>query len=522
MTTCSTLSLERLVEQIPMRYPGPGGAIAIIKDSRVLVRHSWGYANVEQRVPFTPSSLFRICSITKQFTCSVLLQAFADPSVLDDDLRALLPNLVGRCPSTLHLCHNQSGLRDYWALAMLQGAPVEGVFSDQDATQLFTDTRSLQFHPGAKYSYSNGNFRLISNLLENRLGSNFGVLVREKIFSRVGMETAFLASDTSAMPDSTEGYEGDPTSGFRPALNRIVWTGDAGIGASLDDLIAWELYFDRNRDVAGSSPARLLEPVVFADGRPAIYGFGLRRAIERGRLFTGHAGGLRGWRSQRLYLPEDRLSVVVLFNHMADATAAAMDLAWAALGEPDPPKKDSGAKTPAWLGSYVDPQTGLLARIEATPAGKIKLRYGQSAEMLDPDETSARNGSTQLAFTQDGLKMARLVENVETTLALCEGPAKPDIQGRFRCDELGSELEIANAGGTLYGAFSGKLGRGQMEQLSPIGPDVWALPCQRALDFAPPGDWTLLVQRDDSGAPRQLVVGCWLARNLQYEKISVL
>jgi len=115
--------------------------------------------------------------------------------------------------------------------------------------------------------------------------------------------------------------------------------------------------------------------------------------------------------------------------------------------------------------------------------------------------------------------MVRLIENVETTLQPCDGAEKQDIQGLYRCDELGSELEIVDAGGTLYGAFSGSLGRGQMEQLSPIGLDVWALPCHRALDFTPPGDWTVLVQRDGIGAPRQLVVGCWLARNLRYDRI---
>jgi len=56
-----------------------------------------------------------------------------------------------------------------------------------------------------------------------------------------------------------------------------------------------------------------------------------------------------------------------------------------------------------------------------------------------------------------------------------------------------------------------------MEMLEPIGPDLWALPCPRALDHAPPGDWTLAFRRED-GAITGVQVGCWLARGLDYAR----
>ena len=120
--------LEAVIKDLPKAFAGPGGAVAVLKDGEVLARHAWGWANVERRSPFTPSTLFRICSITKQFTCALLLDAFPDPTVLDGDVRARLPKLAGPAPGALHLAHNQSGLRDYWAVAMLHGAPAESVF----------------------------------------------------------------------------------------------------------------------------------------------------------------------------------------------------------------------------------------------------------------------------------------------------------------------------------------------------------------------------------------------------------
>ena len=200
MSTDIAARLDRVVEGLPRAYPGPGGAVAVLKDGEVLVRHAWGFANAERRIPFTPRSLFRMCSITKQFTCALVLDAFPDPTVLDGDVRARLPNLEGAAPGALHLCHNQSGLRDYWAVAMLHGSPVEAPFGDLEAAEVIRRTRTLHFQPGTRFSYVNQNFRLLCDILQDRAGISFAELLRTRLFDRIGMDTAFLAADTRAMP----------------------------------------------------------------------------------------------------------------------------------------------------------------------------------------------------------------------------------------------------------------------------------------------------------------------------------
>ncbi len=519
--------LDRLLETLPRRYPGPGGAVAVLRDGAVLARHAWGWANAERRIPFTPRTLFRMCSITKQFTCALLLDLHPDPSALDPDVSARLPLLQEPPPSTLHLAHNQSGLRDYWALAMLHGAMPEQPFGDAEAARVIGATRTLHFAPGTRYSYGNGNFRILSDILGERAGRPFADLLRERLLAPAGMETAFLAADTRAMPDSTEGYEGNPATGFRAAENRVLWTGDAGLGASLDDMIAWERHLDATRDDPASPYARIAVPTHFADGAPAPYGFGLNRRSELGRAATAHGGALRGWRSHRAYLPAERLSAVVLFNHLADAHAAAVDLLAAALGEDRPPPPGPIGQ-PDWLGAYLDPETGLAARIDPAGEGRVRLRHGHSPETLDlrPDGTAGGiDGGTRLRPTSDGPPgdgpwMDRPHENRSPRLRRLDGAPTPDIAGRYRCAELDAELTVADSGGVLHGACSGFLGGGRMEALDPIGPDVWALPCPRALDHTPPGDWTLRVRRDAAGRVAGLEVGCWLARRLPYERVG--
>jgi D-aminopeptidase len=507
-----THALDSSLNTIPRAYPGPGGAIAVLRHGELLASHSWGWANAELRIPFTPKTLFRMCSITKQFTCGTVLSAFPDPTALNPNVAARLPLLEQQPPTALDLCHNQSGLRDYWAVAMLHGAPAESPFGDAEAARVIAGTRTLQFTPGTRYSYCNQNFRILSDIVQHRSGRGFAELLRTHMFEPAGMATAFLAAETSAMPDGTTGYEGTQETGFRPAINRILWTGDAGLGASLNDMIAWERHIDATRDNPTALYNRLSAPVTFANGAASAYGFGLSRRPQCGRPATGHGGALRGWRSHRVYLPAERISVVVMFNHPSDAHAAAEEILSALLGESK--QTPPALPPPPWLGAYIEPETGLSVRIDTAVNHQLRLRYGHAAERLDlqPDGT-ASNDAVTLRPEAGALRMHRPLENQSSLLQPCETAATPAIEGAYRCGELDATLTIENTAGQLYGAFSGCLGQGRMELLDPIAANVWALPCPRALDHTPPGDWTLRITGNDT-----IEVGCWLARGLTYSK----
>ena len=492
--------------------------MAVLRDGVVLAQHSWGWADIAQRIPFTAQTPFLICSITKQFTCSLLLDQFADPSVLDADLRALLPALGAGAPRVTDLAHNQSGLRDYWALTALCGADVEGRFALEDADGMIARTRSLQFAPGTRYSYCNQNFRLLSDLITQRTGLDFAEALRLRVFDRAGMPHARLSPDTSAVPDGTLGYEGSVEAGFRAAVNRIHWSGDVGIAASLEDLIAWERFTDATRDDQDGFFAKRSAPQRFRDGAPAFYGYGLARAMLLDHAITCHGGGLRGWRSFRMYAPGPRISVVVLFNHMADPRAAAAELFAAILDQPAPP---APKLLPQGLaGRYIEPETGLAVRLDPAGTGQMRLHFTTGADLLTAtDASSLAGGGVRVESRDDGVWMHRAVDNLHTRLVPVGGAAVPDMVGRFACAELGSVFTCADAGGVLYGAFSGHLGEGEMQPLQPYAQDIWLMPCPRALDYAAPGDWTVTVRRDNRGHVAGLTIGNWLARGLAYQRV---
>jgi D-aminopeptidase len=513
--------LDQVLKTLPQTYAGPGGAVAVIKDGKPILRHAWGFANAERRIPFTPKTLFRICSITKHFTCGLIVDAFPDVSQLDADVRARLPRLGDRAPTALHLLHNQSGLQDYWAVAMLHGALAETPFGNREAARLIGNTRSLQFTPGTRYSYANQNFRILSDILEARTGRPYAELVRDRIFDPVGMKTAFIAADTRSMPDGAEGYEGTVEGGFRPAANGMFWAGgDASIGATLDDMIAWEVFIDATRDDANSLYRRLSAPVDFSDGKPASYGFGLARETMFSRAVTRHGGALRGWRSQRLHMAAERLSVVVMFNHNASPGDAAKELV-AAILDVKEPTITSEPPVPAWFGTYVEPETGLSLRVGGK-GRNVTVQYlnGPVDLTLQADGSACEDGGMRLRPATDGLWFDVPEDNQSSRLVPANGVPQRDIAGSYHCADLDAFLTVADVGGALHGACSGVLGDGRMELLLPIGADLWAMPCPRGVDHFPPGDWTLAVQRDANRRITGIRVGCWLARQFHYVRVT--
>lgn len=519
MTQIDHAALDRALNLLPQRFRGPGGVAGVVKDGRVIAARSWGYADLNRRQAMTRDTRLPICSISKQFTCGVLLDSVADIATLDGQVRDFLPAYRDPLPTVAQLCHNQSGLRDYWALTVLHGATPEAEFRRGDALPLLARMQTGHFAPGSAYSYCNCNYRIVSELACRAADRPLAELYADRLFGPAGMETAILAADTRTPPDGVTGYEGNDDTGFLPARNGIWWEGDAGIAASLADMLAWEMFIDQTRDDPGGLYNRLSAPVAYADGSPAGYGFGLRRETVAGVQVTGHGGALRGFRCNRMHAAEQRLSVVVMFNHEGNAHLAASQLMAAAVGHNPPPAATTDPQ--GWNGLWLDRANGLAIRTTQDATG-ITLRYGTSPSRLTVTDDGAAT-ATDLRLWRNGeaLRMQRSAEHLEVEAH----PVPPvdwadpaPITGRWWCEELDAELTIDAQDGVAFAGFDGMLGSGPMERVHPLGEDLWIITTRRSMDAAPPGDWTVQAHRGGDGRITGLTVGCWLARNLRYTR----
>lgn len=519
MTEVDMAALERALDGLPDRLRGPGGVAGVVHEGRVIARRAWGYADLAARLPMTAGTRLPICSISKQFTCAVLLDQIADPTTLDGAVAQFLPQFQGVLPTMQQLANNQSGLRDYWALTVLQGAAPEQTFARSDALPLLARMKTGHFPPGTSYSYCNANFRILAEVIEQATGRALGDLLVERIFAPAGMVTAALLPDTRQTADGVVGYEGTDETGHIPAQNGIYWIGDAGVSAALDDMLAWEGFIDQTRDDPTGLYNRLSAPPSFANGAPAFYGNGLGRMTIGGLTVTGHGGALRGFRCKRLHVASERLSVVVMLNHEADAHGAAVGLIEAALGLPEVPHAPC---PPDWSGLAMDDMQGLLVRMTPGPQG-LTLSYGSDESLLQvTGDDQAAGGGVHLQRSATGLVLRREEENLTLTarpLTPTTGADGGPLAGRYWSAELDAELLITHRDGATFVGFQGMLGQGPMERMHAASPDIWVISTRRSMDAPAPGDWTVQVQRGTDGVVSDLVVGCWLARGITYRRI---
>lgn len=520
MVGINEVNLDQALDALPHLYRGPGGVAGVLRDGQPVAMRAWGYANVTAQRPMSVDTRLPICSISKQFTCAVLLDKFDDPEHLNGRVSDFLPNFTGSLPTITELCHNQSGLRDYWALSVLHGAYAEQGFGRNEGLPIFARMKTGHFEPGTSYSYCNGNFRLLSEIIESETGQTMDALYSEVIWKQAGMKTAVLNSDTRYPVDDVVGYEGNEQTGYFPADNRIFWIGDAGIAASLKDMLAYEQWIDKTRDDPDGLYGRLSAQPTFRDGQDASYGYGLAHMEVSGVKLTSHAGALRGLRAVRLHSAADRLSIVVIFNHEADMFGAAFNLLRAALDldTPTPVAMPDG-----WDGQWLCPETGLLIRLQTqAESGKLEFATFPDALVATPDGR-LQGAGTSLVRTDNGLEMHRKDENLTTVLESLErvtnAPGE-DLAGRYESAELEASMVIEARDGGVYGRFEGMLGAGIMEGIHPVGPDTWIVVTRRSLDAPAPGDWTLQVRRDESGGVTGFMLGCWLAREITYVKVS--
>src|SRR5688500_17735728 len=143
---------------------GPGCAVAVARDGRIVHENGYGMANLETGTPSTPASVFHLASVSKQFTAAAILTLARDGrSSLDDDIRRHLPELpdYGHRITIRHLLNHTSGLRDQWdLLGMARGRFEENRITEADVLEMATRQKSLNFTPGAEYLYSNTGYTL--------------------------------------------------------------------------------------------------------------------------------------------------------------------------------------------------------------------------------------------------------------------------------------------------------------------------------------------------------------------------
>jgi CubicO group peptidase (beta-lactamase class C family) len=188
----------------------PGAAIVITKDGKEIYAKGFGIANLEFEVPMTSKMIFRIASITKQFTAvATLLLEEKGKLKIHDDFRKYLPDYPdpGKVITIEHLLTNTSGIPDYVSF------PNHNKISQTKITtsgilDLFKD-KPLEFEPGEHYSYSSSGYNILGAIIENVSGMTYEEFVETEIFEKLNMNNSFYDHPDEIVKNKILGYVKD-------------------------------------------------------------------------------------------------------------------------------------------------------------------------------------------------------------------------------------------------------------------------------------------------------------------------
>ena len=288
---------------------------------------------MELGVPLEPKHVFRLGSITKQFTAvAILMLAEEGKLSLDDDITEHLPGYPtgGHRITIEDLLHHTSGIVSYTGMPEWRVLIREELEPDS-LIAIFRD-QPLEFEPGTEWSYSNSGYALLGRIIEVASGEGYAEFIRSRIFEPLGMADSYYGDPSRIIPNRAEGYERTET-GWRndDYLSMSSPYAAGALLSTVDDLDRWYDALEAGTLVEPALLDQAYTSARLADGRHAGYGYGWTIGDIAGYRSIEHGGGIPGFLTHALRVPQEDLLVIVLTNRVAQpgpaATALAAELA---------------------------------------------------------------------------------------------------------------------------------------------------------------------------------------------------
>ena len=319
MTTHETL--EAKVDQLFTEWnrpDSPGAALAVTKDSETIYKQGYGIANLEYDIPITPTTIFDIASVSKQFAAfAITTLAHEGALSLDDDIRTHLPDLpdFGYTITIRHLLHHTSGLRDWVQSLVIAGVAMEDVISFKHILKMARHQKALNFEPGEAYLYSNTGYNLLAEIVEKVTEDSFREWTDTNIFKPLAMtNTHFHDDHQMILKNRAYSYQVVENGAFKHAVNNTTALGSSSLYSTVEDLAKWILNFDDTQIGEQTVIAQMHQRGVLNNGEQISYALGLNIGEYRGLKTVGHSGSWRGFRSHLMRFPEQKFGVVILCN----------------------------------------------------------------------------------------------------------------------------------------------------------------------------------------------------------------
>jgi len=286
------------------------GAVLVATNGNVIFEKGYGLANREHGIANKTDTIFRLASVTKQFTAMCIL-------ILQEERKLNVTNLVSQyvedCPEAWrtitihHLLTHTSGIPGFTEFP--DNMRFERLPTTVAATVGRFRDKPLDFEPETRMRYSNSGYVLLGYIIEKVTGGSYGEFIAERIFRPLGMKQSGYDHPANILPNRAAGYSRLGTK----IINCVPFAMDTphaagALYSTVEDMLMWDsaLYSDR------LVSAKTLETMFTPSKNDYCYGwfhgnFGNRPGY-------GHGGGISGFATQVIRLPNDRVYIVVLSN----------------------------------------------------------------------------------------------------------------------------------------------------------------------------------------------------------------
>lgn len=374
--------VEALFKDQVAKKASPSYSVAIVKGGKVAFAKGFGLADIENEVPSTPQSVYRLGSITKQFTATMVMQLVQEGKLkVDDTCRSILPEIpeLWSKVTVRQLLNHTSGIKSY--------TDVKGIFLN-DALKPTSpagiiktvENEPLDFEPGTKWNYNNTGYELLGMIIEKLDKGTYAASLKSRILTPLGMNDTYFTSERNIVKRRVHGYSGGKD-GFRNAqyLN-MDWPYAAGsMESTVLDLAKWDAALYGNKILSQKALAEMWTTTPLGQDKVADYGFGWHVETKNGIQLVEHGGGIHGFNTYIRRVPSKNLTVIVLCNNdKGNASSLAVQVSEmlepALRPVPELTIQDSNPKVSKFAREFLQSVlVGKLDRSQVTPEFSAKI-----------------------------------------------------------------------------------------------------------------------------------------------------
>ena len=298
------------------------GTVLVAEAGKVIYQEGFGYANVDTKERLEPKSVFRLASLSKQFTamCIMILEEQGKLNY-DDNLQKYIPELKYEGITIRHLLWHTSGIPSYMDFMPKHGFGDDDEYINDDVLKTMAKHHpEREFEPGERYKYSNTGYLLLASVVERASGISFVQFIQQNIFDRIGMSSStipFGKNQFVDMANRVRGYNRTKDGGYVDndyASYDYDLYGDGGMFSNVIDLFKWNEALATEKLVTKETIQEAYNPYVLNDGSVGDYGFGWWISEVDVSKIVAHSGSWIGFRTYILRDITNNHCVIVLTN----------------------------------------------------------------------------------------------------------------------------------------------------------------------------------------------------------------